>query len=139
MVTSKTALLLALRHGPAYGRELIRRIEEATDGRVRLSVGTIHPALRALRAARLVSAWGVVPGRTRGGRARTYYELTIEGVRQAEARARALVDLAGAARPRTWSSPTTSDLMRDRAERVADLSGAVARLRDALPRGGRRG
>ena len=138
MVTSRTAVLLALRQGPAYGRELMRRIARATGGRVRLSEGTIHPALRALRAARLVTAWDVVPGRTRGGRARTYYELTIEGVREAEARAHALVELAGTARPLVRSGPTASNLLRQRAERVAALSRAAALLRDSLPREERR-
>ena len=139
MVTSRTAVLLALRQGPVYGRELIRRIEQATNGRVRLSEGTIHPALRALRAARLVTAWDVVPGRKRGARERTYYELTIEGVREAEARARALAEFAAAAQPPGRSSPTTSRLMRSRAERASELSRAVALLRDSLQREGRRG
>jgi DNA-binding PadR family transcriptional regulator len=133
MVAAKTAVLLALRQGPAYGRELVRRIKHATGGRLHLSEGTIHPALRALRAARLVSAWSVIPGRTRGGRARTYYELTIEGVREAEAQAHALVEFADAAPRLTRSSPTTSGQMRHRAERVAELSRAVAALRDSLP------
>jgi DNA-binding PadR family transcriptional regulator len=139
MVTSRTAVLLALRQGPAYGRELIRRIEHATNGRVRLSEGTIHPALRALRGARLVTAWDVVPGRKRGARERIYYELTIEGVREAEARALALVEFAAAARPLRPSSPATRGLMRLRAGRASELSRAVALLRDSLPREGRRG
>ena len=81
MVTARTAVLLALRRGPVYGRELIRRIGRVTGGRMRLSEGTVYPALRALRDARLVAAWNVVPGRKRGGRSRVYYELRCAGVR----------------------------------------------------------
>ena len=75
----EAAVLLALRRGPVYGRELIRRIAKVTGSRMRLSAGTVYPTLRALRAARLVDAWSVVPGRKRGRRSRVYYELTSPG------------------------------------------------------------
>lgn len=137
MLSAKTAILLALRYGPAYGRELRTRIASSTHGRARLSEGTLHPALRGLRAARLVVAWGVVPGRTRGGRRRTYYELTVRGVREAEACARALGALAGMDRSPAAPRPSVA-LIRSRAERVAEVSGAVMLLRHAASREGRR-
>ena len=76
MVSARTALLLVLTDGPGYGRELVRRIQGATGGREQLAEGSVYPALRGLAAARLVRSWKVVPGRRRGGRVRTYYELT---------------------------------------------------------------
>lgn len=127
-------MLLALRRGPVYGRELIRRIGSVTDGRVRLSAGTVYPALRALRAARLVAAWSVVPGRKRGGRARVYYELTVAGVRRAETEARALVELANTGRRVSVTTSVTREAMRERLVRVAELAAAAAQLRGALAR-----
>ena len=127
-------MLLALRRGPVYGRELIRRIGSVTDGRVRLSAGTVYPALRALRAARLVTAWSVVPGRKRGGRARVYYELTVAGVRRAETEARALVELANTGRRVSVTTSVTREAMRERLVRVAELAAAAAQLRGALAR-----
>ena len=127
-------MLLALRGGPVYGRELIRRIGRVTGGRMRLSAGTVYPTLRALRAARLVAAWSVVPGRKRGGRSRVYYELTVAGVRQAEAEASALVELADAGRRASGPTQATRDAMRARLVLVAELADAVARLRVSLAR-----
>ena len=134
MVSARTAVLLVLRRGPVYGRELIRRIGRVTGGRMRVSAGTVYPTLRALRTARLVAAWGVVPGRKRGGRARVYYELTVAGVRQAEADARALVELADARRRVGGPNQATRDAMRARLLRVGELADAVARMRGSLAR-----
>jgi DNA-binding PadR family transcriptional regulator len=134
MVSARTAVLLALRGGPVYGRELIRRIGRVTGGRVRLSAGTVYPALRALRTARLVAAWSVIPGRKRGGRSRVYYELTVAGVRRAEADANALVEIADAGRRVSGPTQATRDVMRARLLRVGELGGAVARLRASLVR-----
>ena len=134
MVSARTAVLLALRGGPVYGRELIRRIGRVASGRMRLSAGTVYPTLRALRAARLVVAWTVVPGRKRGGRARVYYELTVGGVRQAETEASALIELAVAGRRVSGPTQATRNAMRARLERVAELADAVARLRGSLAR-----
>lgn len=134
MVSARTAVLLALRRGPVYGRELIRRIGSATGGRMRLSAGTVYPTLRVLRAARLVVAWSVVPGRKRGGRARVYYELTVAGVRQAESEAHSLVELADVSRRASSPTQATRDAMRARLVRVSELSDAVEQLRGSLAR-----
>ena len=106
MVSARTALQLVLRDGPGYGRELVRRIQSATAGRERFAEGTIYPALRGLEAARLVRSWNVVPGRRRGGRARTYYELTERGVRASEAERKGLLRLAAGA-PQDARLPTS--------------------------------
>lgn len=118
MVTVRAALLQALRGGPGYGRDLIRRIDRATGGRVRLSEGSTYPALKALEGQRLVRTWTVVPGRTRGGRARTYYELTVTGIRGARASGEALVRLAGGS-----ANPPAS---------AADVARTVERVRRGM-------
>jgi DNA-binding PadR family transcriptional regulator len=134
VVSARTALLLVLRDGPGYGRELVRRIRRATAGRERFAEASIYPALGAMRADRLVRSWEVVPGRRRGGRARTYYELTERGARAAEAARARLLRLAGGvpAAP----GPEVPDRMRRRLELGAELSEAALAL--ALRKPGRR-
>ena len=132
MINGKTAVLLALREGPTYGRELVRRVGRATRGCVRLSEGTLYPALRTLRVARMIRAWTVIPGRKRGARARTYYELTVAGVERAEGLASVLAGFArGPDRP---TSQRDRELMRSRIERVAEISDSLMTLRDAAAR-----
>jgi PadR family transcriptional regulator len=79
-VTTRAALLQALRDGPGYGLELIRRIESITGGRVRLADARVYPVLKAMEKAGLVAARRFAPKRRRGGRARVYYDLTVSGV-----------------------------------------------------------
>jgi len=132
MVSARIALLLVLRDGPGYGRDLVRRIQGATGGRQRFAEASIYPALGALRADRLVRSWGVVPGRKRGGRARTYYELTDRGARAAEAARANLLRLAGGvpAAP----EPEVRDRMRRRLELGAELSEAALAVAIRKPR-----
>jgi DNA-binding PadR family transcriptional regulator len=132
VVTARAALLLALREGPAYGRELVRRIARATSGRVRFAEGSIYPALRRLQADRLVRGWSVVPGRRRGGRARRYYELTERGVRVSDGERRDLLRLAGGAA--SLLDPVEREHMRARIELGAELSEAAGALALRLPR-----
>jgi DNA-binding PadR family transcriptional regulator len=131
MVSARTAVLLALRRGPVYGRALIRRIGRVTGGRMRVSAGTVYPALRALRSARLVTAWGVVRGATGGARASITADSLWCGRRR---EARALVELADARRRVGGPNQVTRDAMRARLLRVAELADAVARLRGSLAR-----
>ncbi len=138
MITTRTAILQALRQGPGYGRLLMRRVGAATGGRASLAPGSVYPALRALEKARLVRKWTVVTGRVRGGRARTYYELTVAGIQEAEAEAMALAGIALARRPAAPESPAERTAMRARVERVAALFEFAAETRDALSRARRR-
>jgi len=136
VVTARTALLQALREGPGYGRELVRRVRRASAGRLRFAEGSIYPALRSLEVARLVRSWGVVPGRRRGGRARTYYELTERGVRASESDRAALLRLAAPDRPRV-PDPDECRRMRERIDLGAELSETALQLsaRARRPRG----
>ena len=133
MVTARTALLQVLREGPGYGRDLVRRIRQASAGRLRFAEGSIYPALRRLEAARLVRSWGVVPGRRRGGRARNYYELTERGVRISEADRAALLRLA-APKSARLPGPEECRWMLERIELGEELSEAAGRLFLRAPR-----
>ena len=132
MVTVRTALLQALRRGPAYGQELIRLVRKLTGARVRLAPGSVYPALRVLGRERLVRSWPVVPGRRRGGRSRTYYELTVRGIRAAELDRGALGALAS--RGPEISEGAQAARLTDRFRLGAELS----EFADKLARAGRR-
>ncbi len=138
MLPTRSALLLTLRQGPGYGRQLMRRVHAATGGRASLGPGSAYPALRALEQARLVRRWTVVAGRARGGRARTYYELTVLGVRTAELEAAALAAVALGSRSACSVSPAELAAIRSRIERAAELHTSASGLREAVARAGRR-
>ena len=138
MLTARSVLLLALRQGPGYGRQLMRCIRTATGGRASLAPGSVYPALRALAEARLVRKWTVVEGRARGGRARTYYELTVPGVRTADSEAAALAGIALASRPARLVSPAERTAMRSRIERLAELHAFATEVRESVVRAGQR-
>jgi DNA-binding PadR family transcriptional regulator len=104
VVSSKAALLLALRNGPGYGVDLVRRVRACTRDLVRLGRGNTYPTLRSLERAGLVRSWTIVPRERRGSRSRTYYELTIEGVVAAQAVCEAVSSLVKPA-----SAPVTDD------------------------------
>ena len=134
MITSRTAILQALRQGPGYGRQLMRRVDAATGGRASLAPGSVYPTLKTLEKARLVRKWTVIAGRARGGRARTYYELTLAGIREAEAEAAALAGIALASRLPRQVPAVDRSLLRERAERVAALFDFTTEARDSLAR-----
>ena len=134
MITSRTAILQALRQGPGYGRQLMRRVAAVTGGRASLAPGSVYPTLKALEKVRLVRKWTVIAGRARGGRARTYYELTVAGIREAEVEAAALAGIALAGRLPRQVSPVERSLWRERAERVAALFDFATQARDSLAR-----
>jgi len=138
VITARTALLQALRQGPGYGRQLMRRVDTATQGRASLAPGSAYPALRALEKARLVRAWTVVAGRARGARARTYYELTVAGIREAESEGVALAGVALAGRLPRPVSPAELAVLRERVERVAALFDFATEVRESLARARRR-
>jgi DNA-binding PadR family transcriptional regulator len=137
MVTARTAVLQALRRGPAYGRLLMRRVKAATSGRASLAPGSVYPILRALEQSGLVRKWTVVAGRVRGGRSRTYCELTVAGVREAESEARALQAFLAGGDAREIP-PAERAAMRERIHRASDLFDFAIEARNALARAKRR-
>jgi PadR family transcriptional regulator, regulatory protein PadR len=77
------ALVLAtLEQGEAHGLEILRRLEEAGCGLLRLKEGSLYPALYRLEAAGEVKAvWEEEPHGRRGAR-RRIYRLTAKGQRR---------------------------------------------------------
>ncbi|RZE70075.1 PadR family transcriptional regulator [Streptomyces albidoflavus] len=69
-------ILAALMDGPLHGYGIIKAAERATDGRLRIAVGTLYGALERMERSGLVAAdhEEIVDGR-----ARRYYRLTEDG------------------------------------------------------------
>ena len=72
-------VLSTLERGEAHGLEILRRLEEAGCGLLRLKEGSLYPALYRLEAAGEVKAvWEGGPQGRRGAR-RRIYRLTMKG------------------------------------------------------------
>jgi DNA-binding PadR family transcriptional regulator len=75
-------VLSTLARGEAHGFEVLRRLEAAGCGALRLKEGSLYPALYRLEAAGLIQAeWDDSPGERRGPRRRVY-ALTRKGSRR---------------------------------------------------------
>jgi len=129
-LTTRAALLLALRQGPGYGLDLVRRVCGSSQSRARPALGSVHRTLQQLRRSGHLRRWSVVPGRSRGARARVYYELTLRGIAEADAIARVLRALV--APPAKKPSLAAARAMRNRLRSSADVSAFVMALRDRL-------
>jgi PadR family transcriptional regulator PadR len=77
----ETMALACLERGQAHGFEILRRLDEAGCGALRLKEGSLYPALYRLEKAGLIqSAWQDGPDHLRGPRRRVY-RLTRKGRR----------------------------------------------------------
>src|SRR5688572_30079073 len=75
-------ILATLERGDAHGLEILRRLEEAGCGVLRLKEGSLYPALYRLEAAGAVHAdWEDETHGRRGAR-RRIYRLTTQGKRK---------------------------------------------------------
>ena len=78
----ETMVLSTLEQGEAHGLEILRRLDEAGCGLLRLKEGSLYPALYRLEAAGEVQAvWEDEPHGRRGAR-RRIYRLTSKGERK---------------------------------------------------------
>jgi len=74
--STHTLILAVLGEGPLHGYAIAREIERRTDDALRISEGSLYPALRSLENDEFVeSAWEVQSS----GPARRIYKLTEKG------------------------------------------------------------
>jgi|SRR5580658_4907054 PadR family transcriptional regulator PadR len=78
----ETLVLSALRHGDAHGFEILRRLEEAGSGALKLKEGSLYPALYRLEAAGMVKGEWEDSATVRRGPRRRIYHLTAKGRRR---------------------------------------------------------
>jgi PadR family transcriptional regulator, regulatory protein PadR len=77
----ETLVLSVLERGEAHGLEILRRLDEAGCGLLRLKEGSLYPALYRLEeAGKIEAAWEQQPHGRRGAR-RRIYRLTAKGKR----------------------------------------------------------
>ena len=78
----ETMVLASLEDGEAHGLEILRRLDEAGCGLLRLKEGSLYPALYRLEAAGLVKAEWEADTQGRRGARRRLYRLTGKGKRE---------------------------------------------------------
>ena len=77
-------VLSTLERGEAHGLEILRRLDEAGCGLLRLKEGSLYPALYRLEAAGEVKAVWEEDSHGRRGARRRIYQLTPKGKRRLE-------------------------------------------------------
>ncbi|MEO3743040.1 PadR family transcriptional regulator [Plantactinospora sp. B5E13] len=77
-------ILAALQDGALHGYAIVKRAQELSDGRVRLTTGTLYAALDRLTGEEMVR---VAEETVVNGRARRTYELTGHGLAALQAEA----------------------------------------------------
>ncbi|MEP0872436.1 PadR family transcriptional regulator [Trichocoleus desertorum AS-A10] len=69
-----------------YGLQIVQAIDEASNGRRKLAVGSLYPTLHRLEKKGFISSrWGDDRPEERGGARRRYYQLTGLGTNVLEA------------------------------------------------------
>ena len=72
----KTIVLKLLQEeGPTHGYALTRRVEEITEGKIKLTYGALYPLLHKLQSEKIL----VTAREIRNNRIRVYYSLTPKG------------------------------------------------------------
>src|SRR5688572_6166738 len=91
-------ILMSLADADLHGYEIMRRVEEQTDGRTRLGPGTLYSSIQALLEAGFIAE--VTPATREVGERRRYYRLTADGRKVCRAEAEKLADMLRVARAR---------------------------------------
>jgi PadR family transcriptional regulator PadR len=68
-------LKLLEEHGPMYGYQLTRKVEELTAGKITLTYGALYPVLHKLESEKVL----VTASELKNNRMRVYYALTPKG------------------------------------------------------------
>jgi DNA-binding PadR family transcriptional regulator len=90
-------ILLALATEDLHGYGIMRRVEDETEGKVKLGPGTLYSSIQTLVEAGLITELEVKPSSSDDDR-RRYYRLTSEGRKAAREEAERLADLLRTAR-----------------------------------------
>jgi DNA-binding PadR family transcriptional regulator len=91
-------LLLALRDGEQHGYALMQRVEQLTDGAVRMGPGTLYGAIKRMLADGLIEETDERPDPALDDQRRRYYRITGAGERACAAEVNRLETLLRNAR-----------------------------------------
>ena len=73
----ESLLLSSISQQPIYGYQIIKELEQKSEGYFKFKEGTLYPVLHRMeRQGLIVSRWQVLPN----GRQRKYYHITSEGL-----------------------------------------------------------
>jgi PadR family transcriptional regulator, regulatory protein PadR len=79
--SSEKTIMLALLGKELYGLQIPQAVEEASNGKRKMQIGTLYPVLHSLERKGFVeSRWGEETQEERGGARRRYYKLTAMGI-----------------------------------------------------------
>jgi DNA-binding PadR family transcriptional regulator len=93
-------ILLALAEDDLHGYAIMRRVEEQSEGRVRLGPGTLYGSIQTLLEEGLIEEIDGSAETTPGGERRRYYRLTAAGRKVARSEAERIAGLLRVARMR---------------------------------------
>jgi DNA-binding PadR family transcriptional regulator len=91
-------ILLALADQERHGYDIMREVDERTEGQVRLGPGTLYGSIKRMLNDRLIQELDERPDPESDDERRRYYRLTDLGYRVAVAEARRLENLVKSAR-----------------------------------------
>jgi DNA-binding PadR family transcriptional regulator len=91
-------ILLSLASEDLHGYGIMRQVAEQTDGRMRLSPGTLYSSVQTLLEAKLIDEVDLREDIKLGHERRRYYRLTSAGRKLARSEAERLADLLRVAR-----------------------------------------
>ncbi len=94
-------ILAALQDEPLHGYAIVKRTQDLSDGRVRLTTGTLYAALDRLTREEMVR---VAEEKVVNGRARRTYELTERGLSALHEEAARMIAAAQVVRDRSARS-----------------------------------
>jgi DNA-binding PadR family transcriptional regulator len=91
-------ILLSLADEDLHGYAIMRRVEEETEGRMRMGPGTLYSSIQALLEEGFIEEIAPIAEPDQGMERRRYYRLTATGRKLAQAEATRLADLLRVAR-----------------------------------------
>ena len=91
-------ILMALVDDDLHGYEIMRRVEEQTDGRTRLGPGTLYSSIQALLEAGFIAEVSQPSEADTNDERRRYYRVTAAGRKAGREEAERLADLVRIAR-----------------------------------------
>ena len=77
--SASSMIMAILKDGDSYGYEIVHRMKEMTDGKLKWQEATIYPILKKLESEGMIKSYWKIND---GERARKYYSLLESGVKK---------------------------------------------------------
>jgi DNA-binding PadR family transcriptional regulator len=80
--SASSIILSLLQQGDSYGYEIIQRVKEYTDGKIKWKEASIYPVLKKMEGEGMIKSYWKMED---GERPRKYYSILVSGIKQLEA------------------------------------------------------